>query len=120
LELIDNKSVLVTRNRDNTPKIVYYNDCTHSAVISNEFKAYWHQQQIPPDIDIEQELIKIGLKPVKVISKQKIVPANAQKKKRKTRFKMTNTHLQGVGNSFFDYRFNQRIHSRIKMNVWLD
>jgi predicted alpha/beta superfamily hydrolase len=89
----------VTKNKekDTTYKMVYFNDQQHTSNISTEFKTYWNQQQIPADIDIENELIKVGLKPVKVITKSSLMAGNSKKKKRKTKFKMTNTHLVGVG-----------------------
>ena len=105
-ELQETSQILVNELKDGTPKVVYYNDPTLNLKISPEFVENWHSITVPMDID--KELIKVGLKPVKVL-KKKIDPLQAasKKKKRRTRFKLTNTHLQGVGMIFLG-RFVQR------------
>ena len=97
-ELQESGQILVNENKDGTPKVVYYNDPELNLKLSDEFVELWNSVSVPADIDLQKELLKFGLKPVKVI-KKKIDPSLAanKKKKRKTRFKLTNTHLEGVG-----------------------
>jgi predicted transcriptional regulator len=65
-----------------------------------EFKQYWADStySLPREMDLIPELEKAGLKPMQVILDQSKLPSTkAQaKKKRKTRFNLTNTHLQGI------------------------
>jgi transcription initiation factor TFIIE subunit beta len=96
-ELDKEKRILCMRNKDGTPKVVYYNDPSFQISISDEFKVYWNDVKLPMDMDLEPELRKAGLQPMQVQFK-KIKSGNDSKgkKKRKSRFKMTNTHLEGV------------------------
>ena len=108
-ELQESGQILVIENKDGSPKVVYYNDPLLNLKVSNEFIENWNSVSVPLDIDLQKELLKVGLKPVKVL-KKKLDPAMQaanKKKKRKTRFKLTNTHLEGVGIEFL-IRFVQR------------
>ncbi|KAI8902097.1 hypothetical protein BC833DRAFT_617066 [Globomyces pollinis-pini] len=97
-ELVAVGAVLVVRNhRDNSLKLVYYNDTTYNVSISDEYKHYWHDIFFPTTLDLPAELRKVGLKPMQVEeTKTKIISGKTKKAKRKTRVKMTNVHLEGV------------------------
>jgi transcription initiation factor TFIIE subunit beta len=96
-ELDKERLILCIRNKDGTPKVVYYFDQTYQISISDEFKRYWDDVKLPMDMDLEPELRKGGLKPMQVeLKKVKSANDSKSKKKRKSRFKMTNTHLEGV------------------------
>ncbi|KAK5672639.1 transcription factor TFIIE beta subunit, TFIIEB, Tfa2, variant 2 [Batrachochytrium dendrobatidis] len=96
-ELDAEKSILIIRNRDESPRIVYYNNNQLHVDICKEFKEYWHQVALPLEADISKELASAGLKSMEVIVMHKSAQGKAKTKaKRKTRFKLTNTHLEGI------------------------
>jgi transcription initiation factor TFIIE subunit beta len=96
-ELDKEKLILCMRNKDGSAKVVYYNDPSFRISISDEFKKYWNDVKLPLDMDLEPELKKAGLAPMQVeLKKVKAGGVDGKKKKRKSRFKMTNTHLEGV------------------------
>ncbi|KAI8926909.1 hypothetical protein BC831DRAFT_454302 [Entophlyctis helioformis] len=99
-ELEKDGSVTVVRNmsKEGRPaRLVYYNDKELNLTMSKEFMQHWHNVKLPPESDIGKELEKAGLKSADVITMSKPVQIKAKSKaKRKTRFKLTNTHLEGV------------------------
>ncbi|KAJ3333926.1 hypothetical protein HDU76_000961 [Blyttiomyces sp. JEL0837] len=104
-ELEEEGLVLLIRNKDETPKLVYYNSMPFLRdkktrpyyPSSTEFHPYWHKVTVPSEEDLKKELDKVGLKTTDS-SITKIVPKNiAKKAKRQGRkIKLTNTHLEGV------------------------
>ncbi|KAJ3255454.1 hypothetical protein HK103_006271 [Boothiomyces macroporosus] len=96
-ELYNEKQIFCVRSlKDNSPLFIYYKDS--SIDIDDEFKQQWHDIQVPSKIDLLKELDKAGLKAMQVdLQKRNIATASGKKKKKKnSRFKMTNTHLDGV------------------------
>ncbi|KAH6561234.1 hypothetical protein BASA50_000240 [Batrachochytrium salamandrivorans] len=96
-ELDAQQSIIIIRNRDESPRIVYYNHNQLNLEISQEFKDHWHQVPLPLESDLGKELSNAGLKSMEVIVMNTYAQGkNKPKAKRKTRFKLTNTHLEGV------------------------
>ena len=93
-------AVLVIRGKEDVPRYVYYNDPSLNVKISPAFIEQWSQVALPLEIDISRELEKAGLKSMEVIDMKSnnLQAANSKKgkTKRKSRFKLTNTHLEGV------------------------
>ncbi|KAJ3118976.1 hypothetical protein HDU96_005213 [Phlyctochytrium bullatum] len=96
--------VFLLRNKDNTPRLAYFNCLNEhtgdgpAKFPASEFEKYWHDVQMPTDEDaLLLELKKAGLTTVEGSSlnkpKKNVVKAKAR---RGRRMKVTNTHLEGV------------------------
>lgn len=100
-ELEDEGNVYVLRNqKDNAPRMIFYNDALMNIPMDDEFKEMWNQVDIPKSrAELEIQLEKNGLKSMSVI-KEKVIKNQGgpkMKSKRKNgRAKITNTHLEGV------------------------
>ncbi|KAJ1342229.1 hypothetical protein BSLG_003152 [Batrachochytrium salamandrivorans] len=55
-ELDAQQSIIIIRNRDESPRIVYYNHNQLNLEISQEFKDHWHQVPLPLESDLGKEL----------------------------------------------------------------
>lgn len=80
---------------------MYYNDKRLSVSLELEFRNMWTALAIPDPAELANELEKgmlsntAGLKPARQV-RDVVAPKQKQKTRRKTRFRLTNTHLQGV------------------------
>ncbi|KAJ1656268.1 transcription factor TFIIE beta subunit, TFIIEB, Tfa2 [Dispira simplex] len=97
--LIREGKVLATRNKDNVPRMLYYN--THPELklsVTPDFKTMWHELKVPDEADLAKELNRAGLKQMEVFEKKVIKPESKSKraKQRNRRVKITNTHLEGI------------------------
>ncbi|KAJ3301924.1 hypothetical protein HDV03_005545 [Kappamyces sp. JEL0829] len=100
LEQVGSVLVIRSETKNNAPRSVYFNDTSRNLVISDEFKKIWHDTVIPPTLDLTDELRKAKLKPMQVlVPKVKALASSTKTKKKRAgnRFKMTNTHLAGLG-----------------------
>ncbi|KAJ3209008.1 hypothetical protein HDU67_006423 [Dinochytrium kinnereticum] len=103
-ELEKSGEILLMRNKDDTPRLAYYN-CLNERVgdgpaqyPASEFAKYWHEVELPTDEEaLLKELNKAGLRTLdgSTLMKSKKVIAKA-KARRGRRIKITNTHLEGV------------------------
>ncbi|KAJ3139390.1 hypothetical protein HK100_011665 [Physocladia obscura] len=100
-ELEEAGKILVIKNKDGNPKVVYYNNLPSEAVSkypsSVEFKTYWDKVEVPDDEEISKELSRAGLS-VTDMTSLKAVPAKMKPRAGKARgrkAKITNTHLEG-------------------------
>lgn len=56
-ELEEAGSVLVIRNKDATPRLLFHNDAQQNINISSEFRRMWREIEIPKtDTDLQKEL----------------------------------------------------------------
>ncbi|KAN0060604.1 hypothetical protein ACQY0O_007262 [Thecaphora frezii] len=100
----EDREVLVLRGqRDGAIKQVFWNPLRGSEArgVDEEFKTLWHELKVPDLVDLPKELEKEGLSTTDMLDAP--VPANALAKKKKgkkgpgqRRFKLQNTHLEGV------------------------
>ncbi|KAL1916400.1 uncharacterized protein VTP21DRAFT_5591 [Calcarisporiella thermophila] len=91
--------LLVVRNKDRAPRILFYNDPYYNTNVDEEFKTLWHNLKIPDQFDLGMELEKAGLKTMEVFE-QRIKSEDEPKKKksrsRNRKVKITNTHLENI------------------------
>ncbi|KAI8915776.1 hypothetical protein EDD86DRAFT_186313 [Gorgonomyces haynaldii] len=92
-ELVNENHILMMKNKDGSPRVIYLNDKSLGIYMSSEFKDSWHQMHIAPDIDFARELQKAGLKAAVLEQEQVVKGQKKQKSKRRSRIKVTNTHL---------------------------
>ncbi|KAJ1983033.1 transcription factor TFIIE beta subunit, TFIIEB, Tfa2 [Dimargaris verticillata] len=97
--LIRQGRVLAIRNKDNMPRLLFYN--THPGIqinISPEFKSMWRELRVPDETDLSKELDKAGLKQMEVFQKKvaKTESKSKKPKQRNRRVKITNTHLENI------------------------
>ncbi|KAJ1915446.1 transcription factor TFIIE beta subunit, TFIIEB, Tfa2 [Tieghemiomyces parasiticus] len=98
--LVREGRVYTIRNKDNAPRLLFYN--THPAIrvsVGDEFKDLWHQVRVPDEADLSKELDFAGLKQMEVFQKKVTDPSDGKGKKakqRNRRVKITNTHLEGI------------------------
>ncbi|ORX80289.1 hypothetical protein K493DRAFT_320910 [Basidiobolus meristosporus CBS 931.73] len=97
-ELVETGQVYVIRNKDNTPRILFYNDARLNVDFDADFKQMWHELRAPDETDLPAELEKAGLKTMEVFEKKAAVDDSKQKKAkaRNRKVKITNTHLEGI------------------------
>ncbi len=72
-ELEESRTILVIKNKDGSPRMVFYNDMDQSTLISTEFQTAWHDIEMPSEINVQRELEKAGLKTMEVESTSKKV-----------------------------------------------
>ncbi|KAK9723078.1 transcription factor TFIIE beta subunit, TFIIEB, Tfa2, variant 2 [Basidiobolus ranarum] len=97
-ELAESGQVYIIRNKDDTPRILFYNDPRLNCNFDAEFKQMWHELRAPDETDLPAELDKAGLKTMEVFEKKSKSdePKNKKSKARNRKVKITNTHLEGI------------------------
>ena len=95
----EGKLMVIRGKRDGVPRTVWSNNADLNMSVDEEFKAEWHASRVPAASELPGKLEALGLKASSVDpAKQKVASAkidkNAQRKrKRGTRGRVTNTHL---------------------------
>ncbi|PWZ03102.1 hypothetical protein BCV70DRAFT_197334 [Testicularia cyperi] len=102
----EDREVLVLRGqRDGTIKQVFWNPLRGKEAkgVDEEFKTLWHDLKVPDLVDLPKELEQEGLTTTEMLDAPLSAAqqaANSKKKKKKgtgaRRFKLQNTHLEGV------------------------
>ncbi|KAL2912367.1 transcription factor TFIIE beta subunit, TFIIEB, Tfa2 [Polyrhizophydium stewartii] len=95
-QLLVDREILVVPGKDGLPRVLYYNDVQMNVKVSQEFQDMWNTLPPPPEMDLPKELEKAGLKSMEVIEMKKEQTKAKAKARRKARFRLTNTHLEGV------------------------
>lgn len=100
----DGQILVIRTKKDGIAKSVWPSYSEGQEPVDEEFKIIWHSLTIPAPSDLPHELEKVGLKPTSVDpATVKRIPVittiQKQKKRRNTRGRITNTHL----NSLKDY-----------------
>ncbi|CEP10211.1 hypothetical protein [Parasitella parasitica] len=96
-ELATEGQILVVRNKDGNPRVLFHNDSQYNTTIDPEFKKMWTEIKIPDETDLPKALEVAGLKTMEVFEKK--VTSESKPKKSKTRnkrIKITNTHLSHI------------------------
>ncbi|KAI8373973.1 hypothetical protein EDC96DRAFT_551755 [Choanephora cucurbitarum] len=96
-ELAASGQILVVRNKDGNPRVLFYNDIEYNTPIDSEFKQMWSEISIPDETDLPKALEAAGLKTMEVFEKK--VTSESKPKRSKTRnkrIKITNTHLSHI------------------------
>ncbi|KAG0758486.1 hypothetical protein G6F57_004478 [Rhizopus arrhizus] len=96
-ELAGEGVILVVRNKDGNPRVLFYNDAQYNTPIDADFKKMWSEISIPDETDLPKALEEAGLKTMEVFEKK--ITAEVKPKRSKTRhkrIKITNTHLSHI------------------------
>ncbi|KAG0251524.1 hypothetical protein BG011_007545 [Mortierella polycephala] len=96
-ELASEGRILVVRNKDGHPRVLFWNDQRYNTAMDPEFRQIWHRLRIPDEIDLPKELEKAGLTHMQVFDKKG--PGEMPKRKpvrRNRKMKITNTHMKGL------------------------
>jgi hypothetical protein len=70
-DLNDAKLILMMRNKDTTPRIIYHNDPSFQIAVGEEFRQQWGSTSVPGEMDIVGELKRAGLKAMELVEKGK-------------------------------------------------
>ncbi|KAI7890019.1 uncharacterized protein EV154DRAFT_538595 [Mucor mucedo] len=96
-ELATEGQILVVRNKDGNPRVLFHNDAQYNTTIDPEFKKMWSEIHIPDETDLPKALENAGLKTMEVFEKK--ITSDTKPKRSKTRnkrIKITNTHLSHI------------------------
>ncbi|KAF8930143.1 hypothetical protein EDD21DRAFT_364128 [Dissophora ornata] len=96
-ELAAEGRILVVRNKDGNPRVLFWNDQRYNTAMEPEFRDIWHGLVVPDEIDLPKELEKAGLTHMQVFDKKG--PGDLPKRKpvrRNRKMKITNTHMKGL------------------------
>ncbi|KAF9907660.1 hypothetical protein EC991_010692 [Linnemannia zychae] len=96
-ELASEGRILVVKNKDGAPRVLFWNDQRYNTAMDQEFRDIWHRLRIPDEIDLPKELEKAGLTHMQVFDKKG--PGDVPKRKpvrRNRKMKITNTHMKGL------------------------
>ncbi|KAF9919301.1 hypothetical protein BX616_009333 [Lobosporangium transversale] len=96
-ELASEGRILVVKNKDGQPRVLFWNDQRYNTAMDPEFREIWHRLRIPDEIDLPKELEKAGLTHMQVFDKKG--PGEVPKRKqvrRNRKMKITNTHMKGL------------------------
>ncbi|KAG2220115.1 hypothetical protein INT45_006143 [Circinella minor] len=96
-DLANEGQILVIRNKDLNPRVLFYNEMQYNTPVDDEFRKMWGSIKIPDETDLPKALENAGLKTMEVFEK-KIVsePKLKRSKTRNRKFKITNTHLANI------------------------
>ncbi|KAG0028844.1 hypothetical protein BGZ81_004385 [Podila clonocystis] len=93
-ELAAEGRILVVRNKDGAPRVLFWNDQRYNTAMDPMFREIWHSLRIPDEIDLPKELEKAGLTHMQVFDKKGPGEMPKRKTARKNRkMKITNTHM---------------------------
>src|SRR5690606_13225354 len=97
-ELASEGRILVVRNKDGYPRILYWNDQRYNTAMDPEFREIWHRLRIPDEVDLPKELEKAGLTHMQVFDKKGpgVEAPKRKQVKRNRKMKITNTHMKGL------------------------
>ncbi|KAG0170668.1 hypothetical protein DFQ28_011224 [Apophysomyces sp. BC1034] len=96
-ELATEGRILVIRNKDGNPRVLFHNDMQYNTLIDHEFKKMWGDISIPDETDLPKALENAGLKTMEVFEKKVVSdPKPKRSKIRSKRIKITNTHLAHI------------------------
>lgn len=96
-ELASEGQILVVRNKDGNPRVLFHNNAQFNTTIDPEFKKMWAEIHIPDETDLPKALEQAGLKTMEVFEKK--ITSESKPKRSKTRnkrIKITNTHLSHI------------------------
>jgi len=98
------RKIFNIKNTDLGTEVLFFNNQIYNIHIDDEFKKMWHSIKIPDEIDLQNELLKLGIKSQADIDelnalsqtkKRKAAETKDKKAKKHRRAKVTNTHLVG-------------------------
>ncbi|KAI9311951.1 hypothetical protein BX666DRAFT_879816 [Dichotomocladium elegans] len=96
-ELANEGQILVIRNKDGNPRVLFYNEMQYNTPIDEEFRKMWSEIEIPDETDLPKALENAGLKTMEVFEKKVVAePKLKRSKTRNRKFKITNTHLSNI------------------------
>ncbi|KAI7862157.1 hypothetical protein BDF14DRAFT_1859342 [Spinellus fusiger] len=96
-ELANEGRVLVIRNKDSNPRVLFHNDMQFNTWIDQDFQKMWTEILIPDETDLPKALENAGLKTMEVFDKKVVSEAKPKRSKtRNKKIKITNTHLAHI------------------------
>ncbi|KAL0074881.1 hypothetical protein J3Q64DRAFT_1757658 [Phycomyces blakesleeanus] len=96
-ELANEGRILVIRNKDGNPRVLFYNDMQYNTFIDQDFQKMWADIAIPDETDLPKALEDAGLKTMEVFEKKVVSEARPKRSKtRNKKIKITNTHLSHI------------------------
>ncbi|KAL1926055.1 hypothetical protein VTP01DRAFT_7148 [Rhizomucor pusillus] len=96
-ELADEGQILVIRNKEGNPRVLFHNDMQYNTPIDAEFQKMWSEIPIPDETDLPKKLESAGLKTMEVFeNKVTEEPKIKRSKARNRKIKITNTHLSHI------------------------
>ncbi|CAO3704006.1 unnamed protein product [Rhizopus stolonifer] len=69
-ELAGEGVILVVRNKDGNPRVLFYNEAQYNTSIDADFKKMWSEISIPDETDLPKALEEAGLKTMEVFEKK--------------------------------------------------
>jgi len=98
--LANTKKILKVRNTDKNTDVLYPNEPRLMLDLFPDFRELWKKVQVPDEADLQQEMVKVGLKKTLEMTKVRQLkrPPPKEKKKRQTKRKMNfhNNHLHDI------------------------
>ncbi|KAK3814225.1 MAG: hypothetical protein J3Q66DRAFT_345966 [Benniella sp.] len=97
-DLASEGRILVVRNKDGAPRVLFWNDQRYNTAMDKEFRDIWHRLRIPDEVDLPKELEKAGLTHMQVFDKKGPgdTPKSKKPVRRNRKMKITNTHMKGL------------------------
>lgn len=97
-ELEKDGYILTIRNKDNSPRVLFYNRIDLNTPTDEEFREIWKKTVLPHETDLPKELERAGLKTMEVFEKKTSAQASKAKGRRRgaRKVKLTNTHIEGL------------------------
>ncbi|KAI8340041.1 hypothetical protein BC941DRAFT_493628 [Chlamydoabsidia padenii] len=96
-ELADKGLIMVVRNKDGNPRVLFHNEPDQNTHMDQNFKTMWSDIKIPDETDLPKELENAGLKTMDVFENKVVAePKVKRSKTRNKRIKITNTHLSHI------------------------
>ncbi|ORY98003.1 hypothetical protein BCR43DRAFT_530858 [Syncephalastrum racemosum] len=93
-DLANEGQILVIRNKDGNPRVLFYNNVEYNTAIDPNFKDMWSSIKVPDETDLPKALEDAGLKTMEVFEKKVVTePKLKRSKTRNRKIKITNTHL---------------------------
>ncbi|KAJ2158527.1 transcription factor TFIIE beta subunit, TFIIEB, Tfa2 [Coemansia sp. RSA 552] len=103
-DLREKKLILATTDKDDRPKLIFYNHWPLNDPIDEDMKGLWRRLVVPDETELAKEMKKADLKPTQIEETQVKESKEVKKPKRAQRkTRITNTHMVGIVDLSKDY-----------------
>ncbi|GBB92429.1 hypothetical protein RclHR1_02000010 [Rhizophagus clarus] len=93
----EGKIMVIRLMKDNSPRLLYYNDLQYNTPMDKEFVDMFHDVKVPDESDLKKSLEGAGLRTMAVLENKTRTEDRPKQRKRKQpnrKIKITNTHLE--------------------------